>query len=74
MKKASKEINYKKATGDDDVLGDVGLLKLLEEDCLKIMTPTDHNTYETGKFTQGFHWSSNDCLKQEPKIYKKQSP
>jgi hypothetical protein len=37
VEKAIKETKNKKATRGDDVPGDV--LKLLEEECLKIMTP-----------------------------------
>jgi hypothetical protein len=42
VEKAIKEIRDKKATGDDDVPGDV--LKLLGEDGLRLMTQRVHNT------------------------------
>jgi hypothetical protein len=41
VEKAIKEMRDKKATGDDDVPGDV--LKLLEEDGLRIMTQLINN-------------------------------
>jgi len=42
----------KKATGDDDVPGDV--LKLLGEGGLKIMTKLINSTYETGEWHRDF--------------------
>jgi hypothetical protein len=50
--KAIKEMRNKKATGDDDVPGDV--LKLLGEDGLKIMTKLINTIYETGEWAKGF--------------------
>jgi hypothetical protein len=45
--KAIKEMGNKKATGDDDVPGDV--LKLLGEGSLKILTKLINTIYETGE-------------------------
>jgi hypothetical protein len=47
MEKAIKEMKNKKATGGDDVPGDV--LKLLGEGGLKIMTKLINTIYETGE-------------------------
>ena len=47
MEKAIKEMRNKKATGDDDVPGDV--LKLLGEGGLKILTKLINTIYETGQ-------------------------
>jgi hypothetical protein len=52
MEKAIKEIRNKKATGDDDVSGDV--LKLLGEDGLKIMIKLINTIYETGEWPKDF--------------------
>ena len=52
MEKAIKEMRNKKATGDDDVPGDV--LKLLGEDGLKIMTRLITTMYETGEWPKDF--------------------
>jgi hypothetical protein len=48
VEKAIKEIRNKKATGDDDVPGDV--LKLFGECGLKIMKKLINTVYETGKW------------------------
>jgi len=48
MEKAIKEMRNRKATGDDDVPGDV--LKLLGEDGLKILTKLINTIYETGEW------------------------
>jgi hypothetical protein len=48
VEKAIKEMRDKRATGDDDVPGDV--LKLLGEDGLKLMTQLINNSmYVTGE-------------------------
>ena len=47
MEKAIKEMRNRKATGDDDVPGNV--LKLLGEGCLKILTKLIYTIYETGE-------------------------
>jgi hypothetical protein len=44
VEKAIKEMRNRKATGDDDVLGDV--VKLLEEGSLKILTKPINTVYE----------------------------
>ena len=51
VEKAIKEMRNKKATGDDDVPGDV--LKLLEEGGLKIMKLIN-TIYETGEWPKYF--------------------
>jgi hypothetical protein len=48
VEKAIKEMRNKKATGDDDVPGDV--LKLLGESGLKIMSKLINTIYETGEW------------------------
>jgi hypothetical protein len=52
MEKAIKEMKNRKATGDDDVRGDV--LKLLGEGGLKIMTTLINTIYETGEWPKEF--------------------
>jgi hypothetical protein len=47
VEKAIKEVRNKKATGDDDVPGDVP--KLLGDGGLKIMTKLINTLYETGE-------------------------
>ena len=49
VEKAFKEMRNKKATGDDDVPGDV--LKLFGEGGLKIVTKLINTIYETGPRT-----------------------
>ena len=70
LEKAIKEIKNKKATGDDDVPGDV--LKLFEG-VLKIMTKLINTIYETG-VAQGLHGSYNVCLREEATSNKMQRP
>ena len=48
VEKAIKEMRNKKATGDDEVPGDV--LKLLGEGGLKMMTKLINTIYETGEW------------------------
>jgi hypothetical protein len=48
VEKAIKEVRNKKATGNDDVPGDV--LKLLGEGGLKIVTTLINTIYETGEW------------------------
>jgi hypothetical protein len=50
--KAIMEMRDKKATGDDDVPGDV--LRLLGEDGLKLMTQFVNSIYVTGEWSEGF--------------------
>ena len=71
VKKAIKEMRNKKATGDDDVPGDV--LKLLGKDGLKIMKKLINTIYETGEWSKD-HGSYNGCLKEEATSYKMQRP
>ena len=52
VEKAIKEMRNKKATGDDDVPGDV--LKLLGEGGLKIITKLISTIYETGEWPKDF--------------------
>ena len=52
LEKAIKETRNKKATGDDDVPGNV--LKVLEEGGLKIMTKFTNTIYETGEWPKDF--------------------
>jgi hypothetical protein len=52
VEKGIKEMRNKKATGDDDVPGDV--LKLLGEGGLKIMTKLINTIYETGEWPKDF--------------------
>ena len=50
VEKAIKEMRNKKATGDDDIPGDV--LKLLGESGLKILAKLINTTYETGEWSK----------------------
>ena len=52
MEKAIKEMRNRKATGDDDVPGDV--LKLLGEGGFKILTKLINTIYETGERPKDF--------------------
>jgi hypothetical protein len=52
VEKAIKEVRNKKATGDDNVPGDV--LKLLGESGLKIMKKLFNTVYETGEWSKDF--------------------
>jgi hypothetical protein len=52
VEKAIKEIRDKKATGDDDVPGDV--LKLLGEDGLRLVTQLINSIYVTGEWSRDF--------------------
>jgi hypothetical protein len=52
VEKAIKEMRNKKATGDDDVPGDV--LKLLEEGGVKIMTKLINTISETEEWPKDF--------------------
>jgi hypothetical protein len=47
VRKSIKEIRDKKTTADDDMPTDI--LKLLEEDGLKMTTQLINNIYETGQ-------------------------
>ena len=52
MGKAIKEMRNRKATGDDDIPGDV--LKLLGDGGLKILTKLSNTIYNTGEWPQDF--------------------
>jgi len=58
----------KKATGDDDVPGDV--LKLLEEGGLKILTKLMKTIYETGEWPKDFTEVTMITLKKKPQATK----
>jgi len=68
VEKAIKEMRNKKATGDDDVPGDV--LKLLGEGGLKIMTKLINTIYETGKWPKDFTEVTMIALKKKPQATK----
>ena len=68
MQKAIKEIRIKKATGDDDVPGDV--FKLLGEGGLKIMTYLINTLYETGEWLKDFTEVTMIALKKKPQATK----
>jgi len=61
VEKAIKEMRNKKATGDDDVSGDV--LKLLGEGVLKIMTKLINSIYENGEWPENFTEDTMFALK-----------
>ena len=58
----------KKATGDDDVPGDV--FKLLGECGLKIMTKLINTIYETGEWPKDFTEVTIIALKKKPQATK----
>jgi len=64
VEKAVKEMRNKKATGDDDVPGDV--LKLLGEGGLKIMTKLINTIYEAGEGPKDFTEVTMIALKKKP--------
>ena len=68
VEKAIKEMRNKKATGDDDVPGDV--LKLLGEGGLKIMTKLINTIYETGEWPKDFTEVTMIALKKKPQATK----
>jgi len=68
VEKAIKEMMNKKATGNDDVPGDV--LKLLEEGGLKIMTKLINTIYETGEWPKDFTEVRMIALKKKPQATK----
>jgi len=68
VEKAMKEMRNKKATGDDDVPGDV--LKLLGEYGLKIMTKLINTIYETGEWLKDFTEVTMIALKKKPQATK----
>ena len=54
----------RKATGDDDIRGDV--LKLLGKGGLKILTKLNNTIYNTGKWPQNFTEVKMFALKKKP--------
>jgi hypothetical protein len=65
---AIKKMRNKKATGDDDVPGDV--LKLLGEGGLKIMKKLVKNIYETGERHKDFTEVTMITLRKKPQAIK----
>jgi hypothetical protein len=68
MEKAMKQVRVKKATGGDNVLGYV--LKLLEEDGIRLMTQMINIINETGNWPKDFTEVTMIALKQQPKATK----
>jgi len=68
VEKAIKEMRNKKATGDDDVPGDV--LKLLGEGGLKVMTKLINTIHETGEWLKDFTEVTMIALKKKPRATK----
>jgi hypothetical protein len=68
VEKAIKEMRNKKATGDDDLLGDV--LKLMGEGGLKIMTNLINTIYGTGEWPKDFTEVTLIALKKKPQATK----
>ena len=64
MEKAVKETRDKKATGDDDVPGDV--LKLLGGDGLRMMTQQINSMYDTGEWPKDFSEVTMIAVKKKP--------
>jgi hypothetical protein len=64
VEKGIKEMRDKKATGDDDVPGDV--LKLLWEDGLKLRTQLINSIYVTGEWSRDFIEVTMIALKKKP--------
>jgi len=64
VEKAIKKLRNKKATGDEDVPGDV--LKLLGEGGLKIMTKLMNNICETGEWPKDFSEVTMIASKKKP--------
>jgi hypothetical protein len=64
VEKVIKKIRNKKATGDDDVPGDV--LKLLREGGLKIITKLINAIYETGEWPEDFTEVTVIALMKKP--------
>jgi hypothetical protein len=65
VEKAIKEMRHKKATGNDDVPGDV--IKLLGEDGLRLMTQLINSMYVTGEWPRVFAEITTNALKKKPK-------
>ena len=63
VEKAIKEVRDRRATGDDDIPGDV--LKLLGEGGLKILTKLINTIYETGEWPKDFTEVTMIALKKK---------
>jgi len=72
VEKAIKEMRNRKASGDDDVPGD--MLKLLGEGSLKILTKLINTIYETGEWPKDFTEFTIIALKKKDTSYKMQRP
>ena len=68
VEKAIKELRNRKATGDDDIPGNV--LKLLGEGGLKILTKLSNTIYNTGQWPQDFTEVTMIALKKKTKATK----
>ena len=68
MEKALKEMTNRKATGDDDIPGDVG--KLLGEGGLQILTTLINTIYETGEWPKDFTEVTMIALKKKTQATK----
>jgi len=68
VEKAIKEMRNRKATGDDDIPGDV--FKLLGKGGLKILTKLSKTIYSTGEWPQGFTEVTMIALKKKTKATK----
>jgi hypothetical protein len=68
VEKGIKEMRDKKATGDDDVPGDV--LKLMGEGGLRLMTQMINSIYVTGEWPRDFIKVIMIALKKKPKATK----
>jgi hypothetical protein len=68
VENAIKKMRNKKATGDDDVPGEV--LKLFGEGGLKIMTKLINTIYETGEWRKDFTEVTMIALKKKPQTTK----
>ena len=65
MEKTTKEMRDEKATGDENVSGDI--LNLLGEDGLRIFAQLINNMYETGQWPKNFTEVRMTALKRQPK-------
>ena len=68
VEKPIKEMRNRKATGDDDIPGDV--LKLLGEGGLNKLTKLSNTIYNTGEWPQGFTEVTMIALKEKTKATK----
>ena len=68
VEKAIKEMRNRKATGDDDI--PAGVLKVLREGGLKILTKLSNTIYNTGEWPQDFTEVTMIALKKKTKATK----